>query len=152
VRLWDWARARRGAWTAAEAAEAAEITPRRSRAIVKALADAGLVELVDPTEPLGHRAGAAPARYRLSPEGRAHAGAPVLIVDGESGVITGVRAPADGAGNARLCAAVRDAGLSGRAAARALGVNERTLRRMLSGETPIDGDDPIMARLDGLRG
>lgn len=151
VRLWEWARGKRGSWTAAEAAEAAEIAPRRARAIIKALCDAGYIDLTAEAESIGGPDGATPAEYRFSAAARDLPGAPVLIVDGESGTITGVRAPADGDGNARLRAAVDASGLSGRAAAAALGLNERTLRRMISGETPIGRDDPALARLPALK-
>lgn len=149
VRLWAWARACRGSWTAAAAAEAAGITARRARAIVAALREAGLVAQTSAAVSLGAE-GAAPAEYRLTDEGRALAGAPIMII--EDGAIRGVRLPAEGAGNARLVAAVAAAGISQRAAAAALGVHERTLRRMLAGETPVDDDDPVMGRLGALKG
>jgi len=54
--------------------------------------------------------------------------APVLIVDGVTGAITGIRAPADSDGAAKLRRHVERCGLSTRAAAKALQGNDSTLR------------------------
>lgn len=145
ARLFAWARARRGAWTAAEAGDESEISADRAKAIVRALVTAGYAEIADASRSLGGALGATPATYRLTPEGRSLAGPPTLIVDGASGNIVGVRAPGDGSGNALLRARIEASGLSTTAAAKALGLNPRTLRRILSGETPISADDPALA-------
>lgn len=149
ARIWDWARGKRGPWTSADAAEACEISPRRCRAIVAAMHDAGLLdceresELAQGSVGMG---GQQAAEWSLSVAGRALAAPPVLIVDRETGAITGIRAAANGDGTAKLRRHVERSGLTGRAAARALGVNDRTLRRMLAGKPAIAGDDPILAR------
>jgi len=145
ARLWQWARTRRGPWTTLEAAEAAELTARRTRAIVAALGDAGLLDRIKESELEGD-AGQQAAEWEMSAAGRALAAPPVLIVDGQVGIITGVRAAANGDGTEKLRKAIARSKLSIRAAAKQLQVNETTLRRMLRGEPPIAGDDPIIAR------
>lgn len=147
ARLWQWARTRRAPWLVAEAAEAAGITARRARAIVTALGEAGYLDCTRLSDAIGEA-----AEWRLSEAGRALAGPPILVIDGATGLVTGARAaPVGSDGNAMLQRAVRRSGLSGRAAAAALGVNDRTLRRLLCGETPIPADDPIIARARSLR-
>jgi predicted ArsR family transcriptional regulator len=91
ARLWQWARERRGPWTCAEAAEACEISPRRCRAIVAALHAGGVLDCERESETVGG-VGNTPAEWSLSAEGRALAMAPVMVVDGRSGLITGIRA------------------------------------------------------------
>lgn len=145
ARLWDWAHRRRKPWSAETGADAAKISARRCREIVRALVDAGLIDIVSEATSIGE--GREAATYALSAAGRGVRSAPVMIVDAEAGRIVGVRpgtlaAPA----NVRLRAAVEASGLSARAAARALGLNDRTLRRMLSGDLPIFADDPLFDR------
>lgn len=149
VRLWAWARTRRGSWTCAEAAEAATITPRRAREIVRALHAAGLLDCIRETETAG-QVGQVPAEWAMSAGGRAIDGAPVLIVDGASGRITGIRAAVNGDGTDKLRRAIERSKLSTREAARQLQVNNRTLRRMMQGDPPIAADDPIIARARAL--
>jgi hypothetical protein len=150
VRLWDWARGRRGSWTCAAAAEAADITSRRAREIVRALHAAELVECIRETETLGGGQGQSAAEWAMSAAGRAVKGAPVLIVDGKSGRIVGVRAATDGDGAVPLRRAVERSKLPLREAARRLKVNDTTLRAMLRGDQPISADDAIIKRARAL--
>lgn len=146
ARLWHWARTRRRPWTVDMAAAAAEISDRRGRAIVRALYEADLLDCLQERELTDQ--GWAPAEWTVSEYGRAVTSAPIMIA--EEGIITGLRIAADD-GVGQLRQAVERSGLSVRAAARQLGVNDRTLRRMLSGETPLTSDDPILQRARELR-
>jgi hypothetical protein len=78
-------------WTCAEAAEACDISSRRYRAIVAALYDGGVLDCEREAELVGNL-GQAPAQWSLSAAGRALEIAPVMVVDGRTGLITGVRA------------------------------------------------------------
>lgn len=144
ARIWAWARRQRRTWTAHEAAAACAVASRRARAIVAAMAAAGLLEQTAEVA-RGEGGQLTPAGWRLSAAGRALPVPPVLIIDGETGSIVGVRVY-DGSGNAELRRLIEETGLSTRAAARALRLNSRTLRRILSGETPISRDDPVLTR------
>src|SRR5437016_4999379 len=123
VRLWTWARTRRRPWTCPEVAEAAAITDRRTREIVRALHEARLLDCVRESEVVGQH-GQEAAEWELSAAGRAMLAPPVLIVDGEAGRIVGIRAAVNGDGTAKLRRAVERSGLSTRAAARAMGVHD----------------------------
>lgn len=91
ARLWAWARRKRRAWTADEAAAAADIHPNRCRATVKALKDAGLLVEVEARKSLGRGAGSTKPTYRLTPEAEAIDTAPILTM--RNGAIIGVRFP-----------------------------------------------------------
>ncbi|MCC6775657.1 MAG: hypothetical protein IT537_03315 [Hyphomicrobiales bacterium] len=149
ARLWQWARRRRSPWTCPQAAEAADITQRRAREIVAALAAAGLVDQAREAELTidGNQA----AEWRLSEAARAVALAPVLVVDGTTGRIVGVRLTGDGSGTDRLRRAIERSGLSIRQAAIQLDIHERTLQRWLAQGAPIAADDPLIARARELR-
>lgn len=148
ARLWHWARTRRRPWTVDMAAAAAEISDRRARAIVRALYEADLLDCLHERELTDQ--GWAPAEWTVSEYGRTIGVAPVMV--SSDGIITGLRiSTTDGAGVGQLRQALERSGLSVRAAARQLGVNDRTLRRMLSGETPLTSDDPILQRARELR-
>lgn len=90
VILWRWLRSRRSAWTVGEAAEASGLSPRRSREIVAALYRAGLIDQVA-EQSLGDAGRFSPAEYRVSAAGRTAAGDPVLVVNGATGRVVGVR-------------------------------------------------------------
>lgn len=86
VRLWSWARRRRRPWTVDEAAAAIAASPRRLRANVAALYEAGLIEQVRPRQREGGAWTA--AEWRLPDD----AGPPpVLVVDGARGLMIGAR-------------------------------------------------------------
>ncbi|HEY7302165.1 MAG TPA: hypothetical protein VH684_30090 [Xanthobacteraceae bacterium] len=127
ARLWAWARARRGVWTARDAAAAAGLSRGRARAIVRALARAGYLDCVRESEISGPGAGQAPAEWVMSEDGRALASPPVLIVDRKSGNIVGVRASGDGIEAEKLKRAIARAKLPIEEAAR------RCRRRPASG-------------------
>ncbi len=146
ARLWKWARSKRSPWTTLDAADAAEIAPSRARGIVAALHAAGLVECTTNAAP--SQAGMVAAEYRLSPTGRETIDAPVMIVS--DGLLVGARFR-DEAGNVILRARVERSGLTGREVARQLGINHRTLRRMLSGEVSLMADDPVLTRVGKLK-
>lgn len=145
VRLWAWARARRRPWTCPEAAEQCRISSGRCRAIVRAMHDTGLLDQVRGSELVGGL-GQGAAEWRLSAEGRAARQPPVLVVDGERGIIVGTRPAGDGRGNALLRQAVDASGLTRPAAAARLGVHVVTLQRWLAGSPPIAADDPMIER------
>jgi hypothetical protein len=147
ARLWQWARTRRAPWTCLDAADAAAISSRRMRAIVGALAAAGLVDCVRESE-LDNN-GQKAAEWTLSVTGTAMREPPILIVT--DGAIVGVRMPGDDSGTAMLRRALARSGLSTRAAARRLGVSDSSMRRFIRGTPPLGADDPLIARLDVLR-
>jgi len=89
VRLWIWARRKKLAWTADEAAEGAKMSRSRCRATVKALKDAGLVIEVDARESLGHRDGWSAPTYRLAPHAEGIDTRPIMTM--RNGQIVGVR-------------------------------------------------------------
>lgn len=91
ARLWTWARKRKKPWSADDAASACDISRRRCRAIVAALRDAGLIEMVDERENPGHRLGETARTWQMTDASRGIESAPVMIVDRDRGVITGVR-------------------------------------------------------------
>lgn len=102
-----------------------------------------------PRTPHGLKIIAASATARsLTGAGRALRDPPVLIV--RDGVAVAARPSGDGRGNRLLREAISASGLSARQAARALGLNERTLRRMISGELPLAADDPAVIRAADL--
>jgi len=151
ARLWTWARTRRAPWTCADALGAIGGSARRIRGIVAALHQAGILDQISASELTGP-GGRAPAEWVLSDVGRALAAPPILITDAAAGTITGVRAAIDGIGTEQLREAISRSGLSGVAAATALGVRASTLRDLLRGRPPLAEDDPIIARARGLRG
>lgn len=148
VRIWEWARSRRGSWTISEAVETTDVSRRRCQAIVTAMHGAGLVDQVRESELSSD--GQTPAEWRLSPAGRAMQAGPIMIVDPDTGLITGCRPAPSGDGNAKLRRAVELAGMSGRGAARVLGISDRTLRQILAGQIQIAENDPLLARLSTL--
>ena len=95
VRLWEWARARRGTWTCTDAIEACDLSERRCRAMVAALHAAGLIDQTSPQVSSGYRAGWTPAEWRLNTAGREIKQAPIMVIDHVRGVITGMRAQTD---------------------------------------------------------
>lgn len=90
ARIWAWARAKRGPWTSAEAADECAVSARRCRAILKAMSEAGILDQQKESEVSA--GGQQAAEWALSADGRALSAAPVMIVDGRTGLITGVRA------------------------------------------------------------
>jgi hypothetical protein len=87
--LWPWARSRRAPWTTLDAAAAAALSPRRTRAIVAALHAAGLLDCVREAE-LAGQDGQTAAEWTVSEAGR-QVLAPILIVNGETRAIIGIR-------------------------------------------------------------
>jgi hypothetical protein len=89
-----------------------------------------------------------PAEWVIADAAR-ELGPPILTVDGERGLIAGIR---HDAANAQLASAIEASGLSVRAAARALGADHRTLRRILAGETLIPPGHPLLLGMAALKG
>jgi hypothetical protein len=90
ARLWAWARGRRASWTCPDAAASCEVSPRRTRMIVAAMYEAALLLRVREYE-MGQQ-GAEPAEWQMSARGRKLTAAPIMVVDGKTGLIAGVRA------------------------------------------------------------
>ena len=149
ARLWAWARRKRSAWTIAAAAEAAQIEPRTARKIVAALVEEGLIDTIVERGSAG-KDGWTPAEFAMTEAGRKIDSPPILVMAGQSGVVAGVRIIRDPA-NDRLRQSIEASGLATSAAACALGLNPRTLRRMMAGELPIAADDPVFQRLPALK-
>jgi hypothetical protein len=79
---------------------------------------------------------------------------PILVAVDDIDALPAVAHPVGtgDSGNALLRVALNEAGLTTHAAAEHLGLNARTLRRMISGALPIAADDPIIARARTLAG
>lgn len=87
IRLWPWARRQRQAWPCSEAADAIDASPRRLRALLAVLAQAGLLERVQAWTPQDQE----PHLWALTDTGRCLPRAPVVIV--RQGCPVGVRLP-----------------------------------------------------------
>ena len=138
--LWPWIRARRSPWTADAAALAISASPRRVRAVLRAMAEAGLIGVVADSERHGKWT---PARWSLTEAGRGVNQAPILIVDRGSPV--GVRIPAAPDSRAALEPLVAAKGLA--SAAEHLGIHLETLRGLLDGSVRLMTGDPASSRI-----
>lgn len=138
--LWPWIRARRSPWTADAAALAISASPRRVRAVLRAMAEAGLISVVEEAERHGKWT---PARWSLTEAGRGVTQAPILIVDRGSPV--GVRIPAVPDSKAALEPLVAEKGLVSTAAH--LRVHLETLHGLLDGSVKLMTGDPAAGRI-----
>ena len=91
--IWAWARRRRTAWTAVEAAEAGKISAHRARALVRALVEAGHVEVASARRSMGRGQGFEAPTYQVAETARAIAATPITIVKPGDSQIRGIRFP-----------------------------------------------------------
>lgn len=128
VELWPWIRGRRRPWSCDAAAEAIGASPRRIRAIVRALEASGLIELHQERDPISSRW--EPNLWLITDTGQALKTPPVIALGrarvGENVDLAQLRAVVDGSG------------LGQRGVAARVKVSPKSLKLMLAGQMPID--------------